>query len=171
MKPLLFPLLLALSIPIRAQIFPTIEPHFPRPGLVWVIKDPPKIVPYVSVMAGPMKNVGLILKVSGGVGISLKPEKGDKGTARILVGLNHTDVFKSKSDAEYIRRYSIEAGIMVTRGRLSIMALTDPFISTEGMYLESRFGVSWAFEPIKRRIRQVECSSPKNSSWSKKFRK
>ncbi len=155
----------------NCQLFPTIEPHFPRPGAVWVIQAPPKIVPYVSIMAGPIRDVGATLKVSGGAGISLKPEKGDKGTARFLIGLNHTDVWNTKPDAEYLRRYSCEIGIMVTRGRLSVLALTDPFLTTGRPYLESRFGVSWAFEPIKRKVRQVECSSKKTRTSSKKHLK
>ena len=158
MKPLLTLLFLSLFAPAFSQLFPTIEPHYPRPGAVWVIQAPPKIVPYVSVMAGPIRDVGATLKVSGGAGISLRPEKGDKGTARFLIGLNHTDVWNTKPDAEYLRRYSCEIGIMVTRGRLSVLALTDPFLTTGRPYLESRFGVSWQIGKWEKRVRQVKCS-------------
>jgi hypothetical protein len=173
MKTILTLLFLALSIPIRAQIFPTIEPHFPRPGIAYVLPSPRLLTPYASIMAGNIRSdagrAGTC-KLSAGVGIRLRPEKGSKATSRVNVGLNHTELWDVHGDAKYLRKWSCEAGIMVTRGRLSVIAITDPFLTEGRPYLESRFGVSWRFDPMQKKVRQVKCSSTKNSHSSKNIR-
>ncbi len=142
----IFLFMTAFLMNVSAQLFPTIDPHYPRPGAVWVIKASPRIVPYISIMGGPMKDVGMSIKVSGGAGFRLNPEKGRKATCRILLGTNHTNLWNEKYEAQYVRRYSLEAGVMITEGRLSVLALTDPLMSTRRtFYPETRFGASWRF--------------------------
>jgi hypothetical protein len=160
MKTNLIPLLLLICTPLSAQLFPTIEPHFPRPGIVYVHPSPRLLTPYLSVMAGPIRSDGasaITLKLSAGTCIRLRPEKGNKATARVIVGMNHTELWNVTGDAKYLRRWSCEAGIMVTRGRLSVIAITDPLLVQGRPYLESRFGICWKFGTWEKRVRQVKC--------------
>jgi hypothetical protein len=158
MKPLLTLFALILCITAHSQLFPTLEPHFPRPGLIYVAKSPRLFTPYASVMVGSIRDSDIDVmtcKLSAGVGIRLKPEH-DK-TARLVFGLNHTETWNGTGAYYMLRRWSCEVGIMVTTGRLSFIAVTDPMFTYGRPNLESRFGVSYRFGRWEKRKGQVKC--------------
>lgn len=154
MKPLSVIALLLVAQNLMGQVFPTYSPHFPRVGVAYVVPTQWELTPYASVFGGRIHDGSTHVSVvtgSAGVGIMLPREKEDpRAIGRILLGVNYSLLWNGRGDWRELRKTSVEFGVEVTRGRFSVMALTNPcLVKSSRFYPDSRFGVSYRIVPKK----------------------
>jgi len=152
----LIPLILLLCQTVTAQVIPTLEPSFLRPGVFYAHAPV-----YGHMWAGTVKGYALNAKIGAGLAI---PDRHPHGTTRAtwLAGVNLQGFHQVRPGLELdrVHQVSIEMGIMLTSGRVTVMALTDPvnWESCFGLMVRPRVNCY----PVRReRVRQVKCNEVK----------
>lgn len=122
------PLLLLCQI-TTAQILPTLEPTFLRPGVLY--RAPGQLAPYAHAWVG-MIAPRLVLhaynaKIGVGASYTVHNAK-ERSSLYLFAGMNAQNFWQVREGLalDRIHRVSIECGIGVQSGRVTVIALTDP---------------------------------------------
>ena len=145
MKPLITLILLTLCHLLPAQIIPTLEPAFLRPGVFYsprTDKHKPPVTMYGHAWGGVIAPHAVVYAYNAKIGAGIAvPDLHRDGKMRMtwLAGVNYQHNWQIRMadwfDLDKLHPLSVELGFKATYGRLTLAALTDPW------NWESCFGV------------------------------